>query len=265
MSEQHLKFEHDIKGIPTFDDFEYAEKKHDYVLLIPVLNESKRLHDELKRGYEHKIHENVDIVICDGGSSDDTLNKDVLTSFKVNAVLVKTCSGGYSTQLRMGIFWALNRGYKGVITIDGNNKDSIEDIPSFILKLKQGYDFIQGSRFLKYGKAERTPISRYLAIRLIHAPICSLSSGFKYTDTTNGFRAYSRNLLASPKIRPLQDKFDTYELLCHFTINSPKLGFKTCEIPVKRIYPMGEVPTKISSFRGNILLFKILIKTCLGK
>ncbi len=66
MSEQHLKFEHDIKCIPTFDDFEYTEKKHDYVLLIPVLNESKRLHEELKRGCDHQIHEKVDIVICDG-------------------------------------------------------------------------------------------------------------------------------------------------------------------------------------------------------
>lgn len=28
----------------------------------------------------------------------------------------------------MGIYFALNRGYKGVLTIDGNNKDSIEDV-----------------------------------------------------------------------------------------------------------------------------------------
>lgn len=44
----------------------------------------------------------------------------------------------------MGIYWALERGYRGVITIDGNNKDSIEDIPRFIQKLEEGYDFVQG-------------------------------------------------------------------------------------------------------------------------
>ena len=48
----------------------------------------------------------------------------------------------------MGIWWALQRGYQGVITIDGNNKDSIEDVLRFIEKLVEGYDLIQGSRFV---------------------------------------------------------------------------------------------------------------------
>ena len=52
----------------------------------------------------------------------------------------------------MGIWWALQRGYQGIITIDGNNKDSIEDIPHFIEKLKAGYDLVQGSRLSPHGQ-----------------------------------------------------------------------------------------------------------------
>ncbi len=39
----------------------------------------------------------------------------------------------------MGIYFALDRGYKGILTIDGkNNKDSIEDVPEFIAKTAGG-------------------------------------------------------------------------------------------------------------------------------
>ena len=45
----------------------------------------------------------------------------------------------------MGIYFALNRGYKGVLTIDGNNKDSIEDVHKFIEKLQAGYDLCRAA------------------------------------------------------------------------------------------------------------------------
>ena len=31
-----------------------------------------------------------------------------------------------------------------------------------------------------------------------------------------------------------------------------------------RRYPKGQVPTKISSFRGNLNLMKVLLKACFG-
>ena len=39
--------------------------------------------------------------------------------------------------------------------------------------------------------AENTPLSRWIAIRLIHAPLCSLASGKWWTDSTQRFRGYS--------------------------------------------------------------------------
>ena len=55
--------------------------------------------------------------------------------------------GRLSAQLRMAYDYALKMGYKGLVTIDGNNKDSVESIYEFIDLLKKGYDFVQGSRF----------------------------------------------------------------------------------------------------------------------
>ena len=161
----------------------------------------------------------------------------------------------------MGFGYALQSDYEGIITIDGNNKDDINSIPDFINELNNGYDFIQGSRYVKGGKAINTPFVRDIAIRFIHAPIISLISGFKYTDTTNGFRAYSTKYLLGPSVHPFRDIFDKYELMAYLSVKAPKLGFLTKEIPTTRTYPIkGEVPTKIKGFKSNFYLLLILGK-----
>lgn len=165
----------------------------------------------------------------------------------------------------MGIWWLLQRKYKGIITIDGNNKDSIEDVPYFIEKLKAGYDFVQGSRFIKGGRAINTPFIRMISVKWIHAPVISLTARQKFTDTTNAFRAYSAKYLQDRRVQPLRDIFMTYELLAYLSVRATQIGMKACEIPVTRAYPStGKTPTKISFFKGNSELLIILFKNAVG-
>lgn len=142
-------------GIPQFECMEYREKSKDYVILIPIINEGERIIKELKRARHFNVTDYADIAICDGGSEDGCTEENRLRRLGVNTLLVKQDTGKQGAQLRMGIWWALQRGYHGIITIDGNNKDSIEDVPHFIEKLKEGYDLVQGSRFIKGGRFER--------------------------------------------------------------------------------------------------------------
>ena len=252
-------------GVPAFAYDEYAGKTKDYVVLIPVINEGERILKELYRAYKHNISDYADIVICDGGSTDGSMEERRLRKLQVNTLLVKKDKGRQGAQLRMGIYWALQRGYRGVITIDGNYKDSIEDIPRFIKKLEEGYDFVQGSRYVKGGRAVNTPPIRNLAVRLIHAPVISLTAGQRFTDTTNAYRAYSARYLADDRVAPLRDVFMTYELLAYLSVRATQLGYRACEIPVTRAYPKkGKTPTKISFVRGNGELMKILFKNMRG-
>ena len=253
------------KGVPKFESTEYAEKTKDYVVLIPIINEGDRIHKELKRAQESGVSSYADIVICDGGSSDGCTAEETLKSLDVNTLLVKQDTGKQGAQLRMGIWWALERGYKGIITIDGNNKDSIEDVPKFIEKLEQGYDFIQGSRFIKGGHAVNTPFIRTIAVRVIHAPVISLTAHQHFTDTTSAYRAYSRRYLEDERVQPLRDIFMTYELLAYLSVRATQIGLKACEVPVTRAYPKkGKTPTKISFFKGNSELMKILFRNAFG-
>lgn len=255
-----------IPGVPDFRSTVLEEKSSRYCVLIPVINEGIRIRDELLRGQKAKIPSQVDIIICDGGSVDGSMEENHLRMLQVNALLTKEGAGKQGAQLRMGIWWALERGYRGIITIDGNNKDSIEDIPVFIQRLEEGYDFIQGSRFAPGGQALNTPLFRYLSLKLVHAPIISMTAHYRFTDTTNAYRAYSRKYLEHPQVQPLRDIFVTYELLAYLSVRASQLGMRVCEIPVRREYPSeGKIPTKISTFRGNFALLKILILNMFGR
>lgn len=255
-----------INGVPKFETVEFEKKQTKYCLCIPVINESARMSDSLRRALSCGANKKADIIVCDGGSNDGCTDKQLLTSLGVNTLLVKRESGHKSAQLRMGIYYALQRGYEGIITVAGNNKDSIEDIDKFIQKLDEGYDLVQGSRFIEGGKSINTPPLRYLGIRLVHAPIISAAANFKFTDTTNSFRAYSKRYLQDERVQPLRDIFQGYELPAYLEVRASLIGMNVIEVPVTRAYPQKmRFTSKIYGFKGNLELLKILINTKNGK
>lgn len=250
--------------VPKFITRLWLGLKHPWCVVIPVINEGKRIKNLLHRMDTSGISKIADLIIMDGGSTDGSLVLESLQQQQVRGLLLKTGPGKLSAQLRCAYAFALDQGYKGIITIDGNDKDDPEAIPSFINALDEGVDFVQASRFMTGGVAQNTPKLRNFAVRFIHAPLLSLCSGFKWTDTTQGFRAYSRKMLLDQKIAPFRDLFVSYELLAYLSYRAPRCGYRCVELPTRRCYPEGQVPTKISSIKGNFGVFKILLKACFG-
>ena len=250
--------------IPAFDTPLWLGRQHPWCVVIPVINEGERIKSLLSRMAALNIVGIADIIIVDGGSTDGSLGLESLRQTRVRGLLVKTGPGKLSAQLRCAYAFALGNGYSGIVTIDGNDKDDPEAVPGFVAALAHDADFVQASRFIAGGVAENTPKLRTFGIRFIHAPMLRLFSGFGWTDTTQGFRAYSRRLLLDPKIAPFRDVFMTYELLAYLSYRAPILGYRCIELPTIRRYPKGDVPTKISSFKGNLAVFKILLRACLG-
>ena len=252
------------RRVPSYETHEFDEKKNLYCICVFVINEGDKLLKQLKtmsgicRGL-------IDIVVADGGSTDGSTNHDTLKQLGVNTLLVKTGAGKLGSQMRMAFDWALNRGYEGVVVVDGNGKDGMDAIPRFVEDLKNGVDHVQGSRFIKGGYHENTPKSRLWGLKLLHVPLMRLASGFKYTDTTNGFRAYSARLLASDELNIFRDCFAGYELHYYLAIEAARQKFRCSEIPVSRVYPaQGKVPTKISGVRGNLTVIQKLFLSSIG-
>jgi glycosyltransferase involved in cell wall biosynthesis len=245
------------RAVPEHRVVRFTPKSHRYCCAIFVLNENGRLHAQLDR--MQAIAGSVDIIVADGGSTDGSVADAVMRSLGVRALLIKTGPGKLGAQMRMALAFAIDEGYDGVVVIDGNNKDDPSAIPAFVKALESGIDHAQGSRFIPGGHAENTPLSRLLGIKLLHAPLLSFAAGRRYTDTTNGFRAYSRRLLLDPRVAPFREIFAAYELHYYLAIRAARLGFRVEELPVTRVYPRhGPVPTKISPIRGNLKILGTL-------
>lgn len=250
--------------VPACETYEFEQKRSDYCICVFVVDEGEKLLRQLEamagicRGL-------IDIVIADGGSTDGSTEHERLKQLGVNTLLVKTGPGKLGSQMRMAFDWALRRGYAGVVTVDGNGKDGMDAIPRFVEELKNGIDHVQGSRFIPGGHHENTPKSRLLGLKLLHVPLIRLASGFKYTDTTNGFRAYSAKLLSSEEIAIFRNCFSGYELHYYLAIEAARRGFACREIPVSRVYPAaGKVPTKISGMKGNLTVVRKLVLSSIG-
>lgn len=251
--------------VPLFETPLWLGRHHSRCIVIPVINEGERIKRLLSRMSVLNIDKLADIIIVDGGSTDGSLEIEFLEQQNVCGLIRKMGPGKLSAQLRCAYAFALDQGYQGIVTIDGNDKDDPKAIPAFINALKQGIDFVQASRFISGGVADNTPTTRHIAIRYLHAPLLSFFSGFHWTDTTQGFRAYSRKLLLSPTVAPFRDVFATYELLAYLSYRVPRLGYSCQELPTSRRYPKGEIPTKISSVLGNLSVLRVLLLTCAGR
>lgn len=264
MSPQHER-EKTARAVPEFRVDELKPKGGRYLIVVFVINEGEKIRRQLAAMSD--LATDFDLVVADGGSSDGSLDLDSLYRWNVRALLTKTGQGRLSAQMRMAFCWAIDEAYEGVITIDGNGKDDPAAIPEFSRLLDQGFDHIQGSRFIPGGRAINTPISRLIAVRLFHAPLISIASRRRHTDTTNGFRAYSARLLGDERIAIFREVFSAYELHYHLAIESSRdRRFRTTETPVTRAYPAsGKTPTKISPVRGNAAVLRQVINAALGR
>ncbi len=252
------------RQVPSFEVHEFQPRSSEYCVVIPILNENGRIIRQLQRMQD--VDGLPDVIIADGGSTDGSTDHAALAALGVNTLLIKTGPGRLSAQLRMGFAFALDRGYAGIVTIDGNDKDGVAAIPGFVGEMRKGLDFIQGSRFIPGGVEENTPRVRRMAIRLVHAPVVSRAAGFRYTDTTNGFRGHSRRLLEHPEVQPFREVFSDYELLPYLAVRAAKTGMHVAELPVRRSYPADSPPpTKISKIGGNVQLLRDLWEIWRGR
>ncbi|MGM0568096.1 MAG: glycosyltransferase family 2 protein [Elusimicrobiota bacterium] len=220
------------------------------LLILPALNEGRFIDEIIAR-----IKSNTDacVLVIDDGSEDDTVFKaefagaDFIISHKKNA--------GYGKTLAEGFSFALEKGYKKVITMDCDAQHEPEMIPLFFRELKNA-DIVSGSRYMKESKRKsRAPAQRYRVNREITAEINKIT-GYNLTDAFCGFKAYNINSLK--KFNPSQSG---YGMPLQLWIQAARAGLKVKEIPVALIYHTRDsFPLKIRNPRQRLKYYRDVIK-----
>ena len=250
-------------GIPRYTVTSRSPRASRFAVIVFALNEGNRLVGQI--GRMRDVLQSADLLIADGGSTDGSIDRArQIDADAIRAVLVNRGPRGLGVQMRMAFDFVRREGYAGVVVIDGNGKDDVRSIPAFVDALERGYDHVQGSRFIPGGQAINTPTSRLLGLRLVHRPIIRMAARYPYTDTTNGFRAYSSRFLMDPRVDVFRHVFVGYELHYYLAIKAARLGFRVIELPVTRAYPPGRAPTKIRGLRGNSRVLLALLRAATG-
>ena len=214
------------------------------VLIAPVLDEEKKIGEVVRRAPRDVVDE---VLVVDDGCQDDSPN---VARRQGATVLPMGRTVGVGAGLRAGFDWAKQRGFDVIVVIAGNNKDAPEEITRLLDPIAAGADFVQGSRYLSGGRTGGMPAYRHFATRL-HPVLFSISVGKWVSESTNGYRAFRASLLDDPRIRLDQAWLDEYELEPYLYWKTIRLGYRTAEVPVTKIYPPKAVGyTKMRPITG---------------
>jgi len=201
------------------------------LVAVLVFNEGAKLRLTLERFPKDR---NYDVVVMDDGSTDDA--PDVARSFPFHYIRSET-NRGVGAAIRTVIDYAEAEGYDILVPMAGNAKMHPSHIPSLLKPiLEDGYDYVQGSRYLEGGRSENLPLFRRLMIPAFTGVVWMLT-GYKGTDVTCGMRAYRLDIVHDPKVNIRQDWLDRYEMEYYLHYYAIKLGYKITEAPVAMTYP----------------------------
>lgn len=218
------------------------------VLAVPVaFNEEKKIRSVLGR---FKGVEGVDqVLLLDDASTDGT--PGVAREFGYE-VLSQPKRSGVGAAIRRAIRYGREHKFDVLVVLAGNDKDRPVEIPRLVKPIaEQGYDFVQGSRYLPGGDYGNMPLYRQITTRYVHPLLLSAAAGRRITDSTNGFRAIRLSCFDDKRIDIDQDWLDRYELEPYLYFKFIKLGYKVGEAPVTKIYPPKELGyTKMRPITG---------------
>lgn len=190
--------------------------------VIPAFNEEHTIKKVTKQAGKFC----KSIIVVDDGSFDRTANRASEGGAYVISHLVNLGTGA---AISTGINIALDGGANIIITMDGDGQHDPNDIPSLLKPILSGKaDVTIGSRFL--GNIECMPFHKRIGNRIL-STMNSILFSEKFTDTQSGFRAYSREVLASV-LHESSDYSWASEMLIHII----RSKFKCIEVPIKTIY-----------------------------
>ena len=207
-------------------------------IIVPAYNEVENIGELYTRIEEvfNQMGRSYELIFIDDGSNDGTFeNLRTLQSKNSNLVILRHYKNlGKSLALMQGFDTA--RGDIAV-TLDADLQDRPEEIPKFINKMEEGYDFVNGWR----KERKDTNIKRFVS-KFFNILIVAIFK-VRFNDINCGLKAYGLKVYKS-----LDLKGDLHRLVPVIVAHN---GYKFFEIPVKhdkRKY--GESKYKLFRHRG---------------
>jgi hypothetical protein len=192
------------------------------LVIVPAHNEEESLPATLAE--VRAKAPGVDVLVVDDGSRDATSRVAREAGVKVVRHPVNLGVGG---ALQTGFRWAVEHGYDIGVQLDADGQHDPDYLAPLLVPVTEGRcDVSIGSRFVE-ATGYRAPLNRRLGMVLFQA-VVKLAIGRRITDTTSGFRAYSRRVMEVCQ-HDFPKDFPDAPLL----IGLARRGFRLDEVPVR--------------------------------
>ncbi len=190
-------------------------------------------------------------VAIDDGSTDGTREE----AEKAGAtVLVNETNMGPGHVLKKGIGYAIDKRYDYIVIVAGDGQDEPAEIEKLIEPLAEGYDLVQGSRYIE--NKSRIPLFRKITTRMF-TKLFNRAAKAELTDASNGFRAFRRELIEKVGL----PEGDRYEFEPRLLMAAHRNG-RVKEVPVVKRYGQNGY-SKMKAFGDWYGICKPLLKEML--
>ena len=164
-------------------------------VIIPAYNEEKCV-AETVRSFNKTLEKNKidhEILVVNDHSTDRTVQ--VLENLKKEIKELRYVNNESTRGVGTAIIKGLRR-FKGdyVTLVMADMSDDPRDLITYYRKIKEGYDCVFGSRFIKGGRVVNYPLHKLFFNRLCNNTIRVLF-WIKYNDITNPFKLYTRETI----------------------------------------------------------------------
>jgi dolichol-phosphate mannosyltransferase len=236
--------------------------------IIPVYRDivaAVKVLEKVRAGYVDRVFLAIDAI---NESDEKEIQRTVAKMPIPVSIVVHEKRKGIGYALREGIDYGLENHFDVVVVLAGNNKDNPHEIPRVLAPiLKEGFDYVHGSRFLPGGKRVNNPFLRGVFSRL-YPFVWTLFTKKQCTNVTNGFRAYKLKIFLDMRINIHQDWLDNYQLEYYIHYKVLTSGYKTKEVPISKTYAFKYKGgySQISPFRdwwkivGPLIYLKLKVK-----
>jgi dolichol-phosphate mannosyltransferase len=206
------------------------------IAVIPAYHDVDKLLKVLSKFTANLVDEVCLVIDCLNEKESEKISRVTSNLNMPFHVITNNEREGIGYALKQGIKYGIDSHYDIVVIMAGNDKDDPREIPKLVDPIiNDGFDYVQGSRFLPGGKKVRNPFFRGVFSR-VYPFVWTILTKTSCTDVTNGFRAYNLAILTDSKINIWQDWLDSYQLEYYIHYKVLTLGYKMREVPVSKTY-----------------------------
>ncbi|GAB4219754.1 MAG: glycosyltransferase family 2 protein [Candidatus Microgenomates bacterium] len=171
-------------------------------VVIPFYNEKENLSILIEKLVNQldKIKQKYEIVLVDDGSSDIYQIPKIKNQNDRIKLLIHKKRKGKGEALKTGVKNALG---DVIVFMDGDLQDDPEDLPKFLRKINEGYDFVNGKRMRRHDNflvKLYSKIAGFFLKIFLHSPFSDINCGFKVfkKEVLEGFNFYGNNFRFFP-------------------------------------------------------------------